>query len=87
MTAQDANFEAFASYVTKSLVPMCNEMDANHAATITRINYMISTHNENHYHYAQFYQEMCDFLDHHFGNDVKGWHHGVMPMPNDRGGR
>lgn len=84
MTTQDANFEAFASYVTEKLVSMCNEMDVNHAA---RINHMISAQNENHYHYAQFYLEMCDFFDHHFGNDGQGWHHGVRPMPRGRGGR
>lgn len=52
MTAQDANFEAFASYVTKSLVFMHNEMDANHGTTISRINHVISSQNKNRYHYA-----------------------------------
>lgn len=40
---------------------MRNEMDANHATMIPRINHMISAQNENHYHYGQFYREMCDF--------------------------
>lgn len=46
MDAQDANFEAITSYVTESLVSVCNEMDANHAAKITRINHMISAQND-----------------------------------------
>lgn len=87
MTVQDANFEAFTSCVTKSLVSILYEMDSNHAATISRINHMISVQNKNHYHYAQFYQEMCDFFDHHLGNDGKGWHRGVRPMPRRHGGR
>lgn len=73
MGAQDANFEAFASYVTESLVSMRNEMDANHATTIARINHMIAFENDNHHYYARFYQEMCDFLYHYYGNDGKGW--------------
>lgn len=52
MTSHDANFDAFASYVTKSFVSMQDEMDANHAAMMARINHMISTHNENHHCYA-----------------------------------
>lgn len=66
---------------------MRNEIDANHAATFSRINHMISSQNENHYHSAQFYLEMCDFLDHHFGNDGQGWRQGVKPMPMGCGGR
>lgn len=72
MIAQDVNFEAFSSYVTKILVFVHNEMNANHAAMIARINHMISAKNENHYRYARFYQEMCDFLDHNYGNDGQG---------------
>lgn len=45
----------------KHLVYMRNEVDANHSAMIARISHMISDQNENHYHYAQFYWEMCDF--------------------------
>lgn len=56
VTTQDANFDDFASYVTKSLVPMRNYMDANHASTIARINYMISAQNDNQHHYARFYR-------------------------------
>lgn len=56
MTIQDPNFEAFTSYVTKRLISMRNEMDANHVATIAKINHMIFTKNENHYHYAQLYR-------------------------------
>lgn len=51
MTTQDVNFEAFASYVKDSLVSLRNEMDANHDATISRINHMIASQNENHHHY------------------------------------
>lgn len=84
MTTQDTNFASFSSYVTKTLVSMRNKMDSNHAATIARINHIISIQNENHYHYAQFYREMCDYLDHHFGNDGQCWHLGVRPMPRGR---
>lgn len=87
MTAQDSNFEAFSYYVTWSLMSMFNEMDANNATMIARINHMISSQNENHYHYAQLYREICDFLDHNFGNDRQGWHHGVRPISRGRGGR
>ncbi|CAI8603331.1 unnamed protein product [Vicia faba] len=86
MTTQDTYFEAFASYGTKNLICIRSVMDANHNATITRINHIISTQNEDYYHYMQFYQEMCDFLDYHFGNDGQGWHNGVRPMPRGRGG-
>lgn len=55
MTTQDANFGAFASYVTNSVVSMRNDMDANHAATIARINHMIMSENDNHHHYMRFY--------------------------------
>lgn len=55
--------------MTKSLVSMHNKMDVNHATMIARINHMISAYNKNHNHYAQFYQEMCDFLDYNYGND------------------
>lgn len=61
-------------------------MDANHTTMITRTNHMISAQNENHYNYAQFYPEMCDFLDHEFGNDAQGWHCGVRIMSRSRGG-
>lgn len=84
MTAQDANFDAFASYVTESLVSMWNEMDVNHATTIAMINHMISAQNENHHHYAQFYREMCEFLDYNYGSDGQGWHMRVRPMPGGR---
>lgn len=87
MTKQDANFEAFASCVTERLTSMHNEMDVNHAAIISRINHTISAQNKNHYHYTQFYQEMFDFLDHYFGNDGQGWHHGVKLMPRGHGER
>lgn len=69
ITTQDTNFKAFASYVTESLISMRNEINDNHTAIISMINHMISAQNVNHYHYAQFYREMCNFLDHHFGND------------------
>lgn len=72
MITQGTNFEAFSSYVTEKLVSMHNDMDSNHAAIISRINHMIYVQSENHYHYAQFYREMCIFLDHHFGNDGQG---------------
>lgn len=65
---------------------MRNEMDYNNATTISRINHMIYIQNENDYQYAQFYREMCDFLDHHFGNDRQGWHHGVRQIPRGCGG-
>ncbi|CAI8585311.1 unnamed protein product [Vicia faba] len=87
MTTQDTNFEAFASYVSEKLLSERNEMDVNHASTNARINHMISSQNENHYHYAQFYREMCNFLDHHFRNEGYGWYHGVRSMPRGRGGR
>lgn len=87
MTLQDTNFEAFASYVTESLVSLRNEMHTNHATTISRINHMIVTQNENHRHYAQFYRKMCDFLDYHYGNYGQGWHRGYRLMPRGRGGR
>lgn len=87
MTSHDAKFEAFSSYVMESLVSMHNEMDSNHAATIARINHMISGQNEYHYHYALFYREMCDFLDHHYGNDGQRWYKGMRPIPRGRGGR
>lgn len=45
MTTQDANFEAFDSFVAESLVSMRNNMDMNHAATISRINHMITSEN------------------------------------------
>lgn len=47
-------------------------MDANHVATIARINHMIAFENDNHHHYMRFYREMCDFLDRHYGNDGQG---------------
>lgn len=72
MTSQDANFEVFVSYVTESLVSMQNDMDVNHASMISRINHMISAHNKNHHHHAQFYQEMCELLDYNYGNDGQG---------------
>lgn len=87
MTTQDANFDAFASYVTESLVSMRNEMDMNPDAMIARINHMTSAQNDNHHHYDRFYREMCDFLDHHYGNDGHGWYRVVRPMPRGRGKR
>lgn len=65
---------------------MRNKMDGNHTTMISRINHIIYAQNENHYYYAQFYQEMCKFLDHNYGNDGQGWHMGVRPMPRGRGG-
>ena len=59
-------------------------MNVNHAATIVRIDHMISDQNENHHHYAKFYQEMCEFLDYNYGNDGQGWHKGLRPMPKGR---
>lgn len=64
-----------------------NEMDTDHAATISRINHMIATQNENDHRYAQCYREMCDFLDHNYRNDGQGRHRGYMSMPRGRGGR
>lgn len=87
VTTHDAHFDAFSSYVTKSLVSMRNEMDASHAATIGRINHVISAQNDNHNHNSRFYQEMCDFLDHHYGNDGQGWYKDVRPMHKGHGRR
>lgn len=69
MTTQDANFDAFASYVTRSLMSMRNDIYVNNPTIIARINHMIMFENDNHHHYMRFYQEMCDLLDHHYGND------------------
>lgn len=55
MTTQDANFDAFSSYVTKSIVSIRNDMDVNPATTIARINHMIVFENDNHHHYMRFY--------------------------------
>lgn len=85
MTTQDGKFDICVSYVMESLMSMRNEMDVNHVTAIARINHMISTQNENHHHYAQFYREMCEFLDFNYGNDGQGCHMGVTPMPRGRG--
>lgn len=55
MSTRDANFEAFASYLTESLVSMRNAIDVNHVATISRINHMIVSENDNHHYYMKFY--------------------------------
>lgn len=87
MTTQDANFEAFASYVTESLVSMRNDMDVNHATTIFRRNHMIASENDNHHYYMSFYREMCELLDHHYANDGQGWYRGIRHVPRGRGRR
>lgn len=80
MTTQDANFKAFASYVTESLVLMRSNMDTNHADIIARIKHMIAYENDNHHHYMRFYRKMYELLDYHYGNDGKGWYRGIRPM-------
>lgn len=87
MTTQDADFEAFASYVTKSLMSMRNEMNVNHVATISRINHMIAFENDNHHHYIRFYRERYEFLDYHYGNDGQGWYKGMRLVPRGQGRR
>lgn len=50
MSTQDSNFEAFASYMTESLVSLQTDMNANHAAVLARINHLSSIQEEDFVH-------------------------------------
>lgn len=43
MSTQDSNFQAFASYVTESLVSLRIDMNVNHDADLGKINHLISS--------------------------------------------
>ena len=72
MSTKDSNFEAFASYVTESLVSLGNDLNANHVIILDRINRLISAQEEDSAHYERFYNEMCDFLDSQYHNEGHG---------------
>ena len=45
MSIKDSNFEAFASYVSESLVSLRTDMNANHAAVLAKINHLFQPKN------------------------------------------
>lgn len=63
MSTQDFNFEVFASYVTKFLVSLWTDVNANHDDVLARINHLISAQEADFALYERFYRKMCGFLD------------------------
>ncbi|CAI8602282.1 unnamed protein product [Vicia faba] len=84
LSAQDNSFNVFETYVTDEFSNLRRAIGVNHGATTTSINRALHYQDENHYHYSQFYQEMCDFLNGQNENNSQGWHRGVRPQPKGR---
>lgn len=61
MSAQDSNFEAFASYVTESIGSLRNDMNTHYVETMARVNHLISTQEEDFAHNERFYRELYDY--------------------------
>lgn len=74
MTAQDNNFNNFATYATKQFNENFQNMAFNPSATQTGINDMIRYQNDNHHHSQLFYRETCDFLDYEYGGEGLAWY-------------